>query len=100
MTIQAYCIIENNVVTNVVMWDGDVNTWAPPAGSVWVVQATTPSQNWVWDSSVRDWVLVEIVGGGSVGFTWDGTMLTTNEPKPAAAQIAPDQPAVTGAQTL
>ena len=100
MTIQAYCIIENSVVTNVVMWDGDVNTWAPPAGSVWVAQATTPSQNWVWNATVRDWVLATVLGEGGIGFTWDGTMLTTNEPKPAAAQIAPDQPVVAGAQTL
>jgi hypothetical protein len=83
---QNYLIIENNVVTNVVWWDGDTSIWTPPAGSIALIQATTPAMVWqavIVDKVVTDFVLVEQLGAGSIGFTWDGTVLTTNEPKPA-----------------
>jgi hypothetical protein len=86
MTSQNYLIIENNVVTNVCLWDGDVNTWQPPADATMLVQSIIPAMVWetvMTDKKVTDWVLVEQMGAGSIGFTWDGTVLTTNEPQPA-----------------
>jgi hypothetical protein len=85
MTTQNYLIIESNVVTNSVLWDGNPDTWQPPAGSIQVVDATTPAMVWnavLVDSKITDWVLVEQLGAGTIGFTWNGSVLTTNEPKP------------------
>ena len=91
MTTQNYLIIESNVVTNNVVWDGNPNTWQPPAGSVQVVDATTPAMIWqpVYETDpttqkiiVVNWVLEEVLGAGDIGFTWNGSVLTTNQPKP------------------
>ena len=85
---QNYLIIESNVVTNVVLWDGDTTVWAPPSGSISLIQATTPALVWravIADNKVTDYVLVEVLGAGDIGFTWDGSVLTTNEPKPPVA---------------
>ena len=85
MTTQNYLIIESNVVTNEVVWNGDTNTWQPPAESIQVVDATTPAMVWqpvLVDSKITDWVLGEVLGAGAIGFTWNGSVLNTNEPKP------------------
>ena len=100
MTTQNYLIVENNVVTNNVVWDGNPDTWMPPADSIQLVQATTQALVWqavVVDKVVTDYVLVEEMGVGDIGFTWNTTtqILTTNEPKPAI----PVQPVTTGTQT-
>jgi hypothetical protein len=82
---QNYLIIEQNVVVNLVVWNGDTTQWTPPQGSIALVQATTPAMVWeatVVDKKVTAWNLVEQIGVGGVGFTWDGTVLTTNEPQP------------------
>ena len=82
---QNYLIIENNVVTNVVWWNGDTSQWTPPAGSIALVQTNTPAMTWgavVVDKKITDWVLQENIGAGTIGFTWDGTNCITNEPKP------------------
>lgn len=92
MTTQNYLMIENNVVVNTIIWDGDINTWAPPADTTMLVQATTPAMVWTLDPSKTDWILTEVVGAGDIGFTWDGTLLTTNQPKPSPIQ----QPKTTG----
>ena len=34
------------------------------------------------NSKVTDWVFGEQLGAGNIGFTWNGSVLTTNEPKP------------------
>ena len=85
MTTQNYCIVDQgtNICTNVCLWDGNVQTWTPPANSLMLVQATTPSRIWVWDESIGDCVLQETTGSGCVNFTWDGTYLVTNQPKPS-----------------
>jgi hypothetical protein len=85
MTAENYLVIENNVVTNIVIWDGDVNTWQPPADSIVLVQATTPAMVWVFDYTTNPYTskLEEVMGEGAIGFTWDGTVLTTNQPKPS-----------------
>lgn len=100
MTIQNYCIIDgNNIVYNIILWDGDPNNWTPPANQTYVVQATTPSRDWVWDLNLKDWVLFDFVGHGNIGFSWDGSVLTTTAPKPPPLSV-PSQPTVEGAQTL
>jgi hypothetical protein len=84
MTTQNYLIIENNVVTNIVLWDGDTNTWQPPQDSIYLAQATTPAMIWVFDYTTSPYTsqLEEVIGAGNIGFTWDGTVLTTNIPQP------------------
>jgi hypothetical protein len=95
MTTQNYLIIENNIVTNVVVWDGG-SDWTPPAESIQLIQATTPAMVWQLNNGVYS--LVQIVGAGDIGFTWDGTVLTTNEPQPVVPP-ASAQPKTTGTTT-
>jgi len=82
MTIQNYLIIEDNVVINTIVWNGDTATWTPPSNSIVLVQENIPSLIWVFDNNIFDYVLEEQMGNGSIGFTWNGSVLTTNEPKP------------------
>ncbi len=95
---QNYLIIENNIVTNIVVWNGDTSTWTPPAGSIALIQATTPAMVWVFDYTTNPYTskLEEVMGEGSIGFTWDGSFAITNEPKPEILA----QPITTGTQTL
>ena len=92
MTIQNYLVVENNVVTNVCVWDGDINTWSPPLDATMLVQSITPAMIWELNVDKTDWVLTEVVGVGDIGFTWDGAVVTTNQPKP----VIPPQPKTTG----
>ena len=98
MTTQNYLMIQENVVTNVCVWDGDVNTWQPPSDATMLVQATTPTK--IWGLANQEYVLVDSVGDASVGFTWDGSVATTNQPKPELPTPAENQPATEGTQTL
>ena len=83
MTIQNYLVVENNIVTNVVIWDGNTNTWQPPSNATMLIQATTPALIWQSDNLIPPaWILVEVMGVGNIGFTWNNTVLTTNQPKP------------------
>jgi hypothetical protein len=94
---QNYLIIESNVVTNITIWNGDTSQWTPPQGSIALVQATIPAMVWqpiFVNEQITDWVLNEQIGAGAIGFTWDGTVLTTNQPKPAI----PQQPESSGLQ--
>ena len=95
MTTQNYLMIQANVVTNVCVWDGDTNTWTPPADATMLVQDTTPAMVWELNADKTDYVLTEQVGAGAIGFTWDGTVVTTNEPKPSI----PVQPVTSGTQS-
>ena len=72
MTTQSYLIIENNVVTNHVMWDGGPD-WTPPPGSIALEQATTPAMLWepVTINSKVTHRLTEVIGAGDIGFTWN-----------------------------
>jgi len=94
MTTQNYLVVENNVVTNVCVWDGDINTWTPPLDATMLIQATTPAIIWQLNADKTDWVLTEVLGVGDIGFTWDGTVVTTNQPKPSI----PEQFILTGLQ--
>jgi hypothetical protein len=95
MTTQAYLQIENNIVINNVMWDGNTQTWTPPLDATMLVQATTPALVWQLNIEKTDFILVEVIGAGDIGFTWNGTACVTNEPKPAI----PVQPVTTGTQS-
>jgi len=98
MTVQNYLMINQstNVVDNVCLWDGNPETWQPPAGYLMLVQSTTMALVWMWDAPINDWVLVQRMGEAHIGFTWNGAECVTNEPKPPK----PVQPTTTGAQTL
>ena len=102
MTTQNYLVVENNVVTNTVVWDGDVNTWTPPADATMLIQETTPAMVWQETPNVTPptYELVEVIGAGAISFTWNGTVLTTNEPQPQPPKPATDQPTTTGTQTI
>jgi len=93
---QNYLIIEANIVTNVCVWNGDTSQWTPPQGSIALVQATTPAMVWELNADKTDYVLTEQIGQGQIGFTWDGTNCTTNEPKPTIPTATENQPATTG----
>jgi len=83
MTTQNYLMVNStNVVENICLWDGDTNTWQPPADTLMLVQVTTPALVWVLNTD--NYVLEQVMGAGQIGFTWDGTVLTTNQPKPPA----------------
>lgn len=98
MTTQNYCMVNNetNICDNVCVWDGNPNTWTPPANYLMLVQATTPAKVWEWDLATETWSLGIEMGEGQIGFSWDGTYLITNQVQPT---VAP-QPISQGAQTL
>lgn len=81
MTTQNYLVVQNNVVTNTVVWDGG-SEWTPPTDATMLVQETTPAFVWELNSTKTAYELVEVVGAGGIGFTWNGTVLTTNNPAP------------------
>lgn len=95
INMQNYLIIQDNVVTNVCLWDGNIETWTPPADATMLIQTTTPALVWVFVDT--DYVLTEVIGAGGIGFTWDGTECVTNEPKP---ELPKDQPTTSGTQEL
>ena len=97
MTTQNYLMVENNAVTNNVLWDGDTQTWTPPIDATMLIQADTNALVWQLNADKSDYVLVEELGVGDIGFTWNSTtqVLTTNQPKPTI----PVQPVTTGTQT-
>lgn len=99
---QNYLIVEQNIVTNVVVWNGDTTQWTPPQGSIALVQATTLAKVWKLDTSTTPatWKLVEVMGAGDIGFTWDGTVLTTNQPQPTPKEAASNQPITSGTTTI
>lgn len=86
MTTQNYFVVQNNTVTNTIVWDGSPD-WTPPADATLLIEETTPAMVWVptIDSvthKITAWTLTEQMGAGGIGFTWNGTVLTTNQPEP------------------
>jgi len=84
MTTQNYLIIDlQNIVENIVLWDGGPD-WEPPSGYLALPQSTTPAMIWRLDKTENPPVfkLTEVVGVGDLGFIWNGTVLTTDEPQP------------------
>lgn len=93
MTNQNYFVIEENTVNNLVYWDGNVDTWQPPADATMLVAETTPAMVWqITTDKPPTYVLVEKIGEGDIGFTWNGSVLTTNLPMPTLPKPAIDQP--------
>jgi hypothetical protein len=41
----------------------------------------------VWQLSNNVWTLTQVVGAGDIGFTWDGSVLTTNQPMPTNINV-------------
>jgi hypothetical protein len=97
MTIQNYLMVNEstNVVDNICVWDGDTNTWTPPSNTLMLIQETTPAMVWELSTDKTNYVLVEVLGAGEIGFTWNGTVLTTNQPQPSPIS----QPSTTGTTT-
>jgi hypothetical protein len=93
MTTQNYLMVQNSVVSNIVFWDGNTDTWQPPKNAIMLVQDTTPAMVWedvAVDEKVVDYILVEKIGAGAIGFTWNGTIATTNQPKPSIPIYPPE----------
>jgi hypothetical protein len=88
MTDKNYLVVQNNVVTNCVIWDGNTQSWTPPSDATMLIQETTPAMIWVNTSAIDktpNYVLTEVLNVGQIGFTWNTTtqVLTTNGPKPS-----------------
>ena len=98
-----YFLVNNGskIVENAVIWDGS-NSWSPPEGYITLEQSTTPAKIWVFDENPFDYVESIQMGAGGIGFTWDGTNLITNEPKPEKPikPVQQPQPVAQGAQKL
>lgn len=79
---QNYCMIniETKICDNVSVWDGNPETWTPPSNYLMLIQKDTPAK--VWQLIDNQYELVVVNGVGGIGFAWDGTYLTTNEPQP------------------
>ena len=73
-------MVQENVVTNILLWDGDVNSWNPPVDATMLIQATTPTK--VWSLVDKEFQLVESIGNAQIGFIYEGGFCNTNEPKP------------------
>lgn len=89
MTTQNYILLNQatNIVENVIVAD---ESYMPPPGYL-TLPDTTPAMVWVpvvqknpqtQKPETVDYVLSEQIGAGGIGFTWNGSVLTTNEPKP------------------
>lgn len=101
MTTQNYLMIQQNVVTNVCLWDGNTDNWQPPSDSTMIVQANTPTKIWGLNAEKTEYVLTDSIGDADIGFTWNGTVATTNQQKPIIPEpVAENQPVTQGTQTL
>lgn len=91
MTNKNYLIIENNIVTNLVSWDGDTQTWQPPEGSVYLDTELTNAKLWVANDTNSGFELSNVLGAGQIGFTYDPVegLLMTNDPKPSDERLIP-----------
>lgn len=87
MADKSYCLVnlQSNICENVVTWDG-VIPYEPPENFLLLSQLDTPAKNWTFNETTNDWEIEEI-GYGQIGFTWDGTYLITNAPKPDPIEV-------------
>jgi hypothetical protein len=79
---QTYLMIESNFVVNVCLWDGNVETWTPPANVTMLVQEETPTK--IWELIENEYVLVDSIGNAGIGFSYKDGVCITNKPKPVA----------------
>ena len=58
---QNYLMINEstNIVENICIWNGDVNTWQPPANTLMLVESTTPTLMWKLNADKTDFELKE-----------------------------------------
>ena len=51
--INRYAIVENGVVTNVILWDEEATVWQPPTGSTaYLLPANSPvAPKWTFDGT-------------------------------------------------
>ena len=89
-------MVQENIVTNLVFWDGNTQTWQPPQDATMLIQSITPTIVWKLNAEKTEYVLTNSIGDADIGFTWDGTVATTNQPQPEV----PVQPVSEGTQTL
>ena len=89
MTTKNYLMIQENVVTNICVWDGNTAAWQPPQDATMLEQATTPTKIWGLNQDGTEYVLTDSMGDADIGFTWDGTYCATNQPKPPIPQPEP-----------
>lgn len=85
MSNKSYLLINsNNIVDNIIEWDGDTSKWSPPNNFTCVLKDTAPANVWVFNVENNTFVLTEVVGSGNIGFIWnpDTSTLTTNEEQP------------------
>jgi hypothetical protein len=84
MTIQNYLLVNQstNIVDNSIDWDGNLDTWQPPNNYLLLIQSATPALVWGVVDGDEEIVLIEKIGAGGIGFTWNGSVLTTNQPQP------------------
>ena len=98
MTVQNYYMVNDstNIVDNITIWDGNPQTWTPPSNYLMLPQTTTPTKIWELNTDKTDYVLTVSVNNGGIGFTWDGSYIVTNDPKPPILS----QPTVDGIQSI
>jgi hypothetical protein len=100
-----------NIVENISTWDGNLNTWQPPANTLMLIRDITPAMVWVekkveiqppTDPVTYQFIyaLEESMGTAGIGFTWDGTICTTNAPQPTMLIPAENQPNAEGFTTI
>lgn len=98
MSVENYCMVnQSGACENIVLWDGNRESWTPPDGYLMLPQATTPAKNWVLNTDTSTWALA-VTGFGQIGFLWDGVYLVDASPSPQPEIV--NQPTVQGAQTL
>lgn len=93
-----YLIIQNDVVTNICLWNGDTNVWTPPENSIWMPQSTTKTKIWQLINNAPE--LIVSIGNSSIGFSWDGEFCITNDPPPKPITAAENQPIASGVQNI
>jgi hypothetical protein len=86
------------VCENAIVWDGDVNKWKPEDGYLALPAETTVAADWSRNSVKEPWALVDQIGAGRIGYTWDGQRLVTNQPEPFPVAPTENQPAQSGAE--
>ena len=84
MSAQNYLMIDKstNIVTNIVMWDGNPDTWTPPDNVLMLEKNATPAKTWVFNQQTMQFELTVVNGAGAVGFIWDGAYAVTNASQP------------------
>jgi len=92
-----YLTVVDDVVTDLVTWDGNTDIWTPPANVLLLPLLTTLARTWVLNADKTAYVLEDILGRGSIGYTWDGIILTTNQIEPPP--INANEITTTGTQT-